>query len=133
MQFFTLEQANRTLPLVRRIVTDIVETYERWQEAVRAFELASLGSKGGEQSAEAAERQREAQRLAEEIAGFVRELETIGAEFKGYDVGLVDFPARVGDRTVYLCWRLGEPEVRYWHEVTGGFAGRQPIEALAFV
>ena len=132
MQLFTVEQANRTLPLVRRIVADIVETYERWQGAVRAFELASLGASGGEQSAEAAARQRDAERLAEEIAGFVRELETIGVEFKGYDVGLVDFPARFGDRTVYLCWRLGEPEVRYWHELNGGFAGRQPIEALAF-
>ncbi|NUO62653.1 MAG: DUF2203 domain-containing protein [Gemmatimonadaceae bacterium] len=132
MQLFTVEQANRTLPLVRRIVADIVETYERWQGAVRAFELASLEASGGEQSADAAARQRDAERLAEEIAGFVRELEAIGVEFKGYDVGLVDFPARLGDRTVYLCWRLGEPEVRYWHELNDGFAGRQPIEALAF-
>lgn len=133
MQYFTVEQANRTLPLVRRIVADIVQTYERWQDAVRAFELASVAASATQQSAEAEERQREAQRLAEEIAGFVRELEALGVEFKGYDVGLVDFPARSGDRTVYLCWQLGEPDVRYWHELNGGFAGRQPIDALAFV
>lgn len=132
MQHFTVEQANRTLPLVRRIVADIVQTYERWQEAVRAFELASVAARAGEANADAERHQREAQRYAEDIAGFVRELEMLGVEFKGYDVGLVDFPARVGDRTVYLCWRLGEPEVRYWHELNGGFAGRRPIDALAF-
>jgi hypothetical protein len=128
---FTIDQANRTLPLVSRIVTDIVETYERWQEAVRAFEIASVGAKADAPSAEAVAHEREAQRLAVEITGFVRELETLGVEFKGYDIGLVDFPSRVGDRPVYLCWRLGEPAVQYWHETNGGFAGRQPIEALA--
>jgi hypothetical protein len=128
---FTIDQANRMLPLVRRIVADIVETYERWQNEVREFEVASVGAKGDAPSAEATAHEREAQRLAVEITGFVRELETLGVEFKGYDIGLVDFPSRVGDRPVYLCWRLGEPAVQYWHETNGGFAGRQPIEALA--
>ena len=128
---FTIDQANRTLPLVRRIVEDIVETYERWQNEVRDFELASAGAQGETPTPEAAAHEREAQRLATEITGFVRELEQLGVEFKGYDIGLVDFPSRVGDRTVYLCWRLGEPAVQYWHETDGGFAARQPIEALA--
>ena len=128
---FTIEQANRTLPLVRRIVADIVETYERWQNEVRAFELASAVAEGAELNGRARGHEREAQRLATEIEGFVGELESLGLEFKGYDIGLVDFPSRIGDRPVYLCWRLGEPAVQYWHETDGGFAGRQPIEALA--
>jgi hypothetical protein len=128
---FTIDQANRTLPLVSRIVADIVETYERWQEEVRAFELASASAQSEMPTPEAVAREREAQRLAKEITGFVAELEQLGVEFKGYDIGLVDFPSRVGDRPVYLCWRLGEPAVQYWHETNGGFAGRQPIEALA--
>jgi hypothetical protein len=128
---FTIDQANRTLPLVRRIVADIVETYERWQNEVRAFELAAAGSEAAAPSGPARTHEREAQRLATEIEGFVRELEAIGVEFKGYDIGLVDFPSRIGDRPVYLCWRLGEPEVQYWHETDGGFAGRQPLDALA--
>ena len=128
---FTIDQANRTLPLVRRIVADIVQTYEVWQAEVRAFELAALAPEGSERNPVAVAHEREAQRLATEITGFVRELEALGVEFKGYDIGLVDFPSRIGDRTVYLCWRLGEPAVQYWHETNGGFAGRQPIEALA--
>ena len=128
---YTIDQANRTLPLVSRIVADIVDTYGKWQSELRAFELASVSPHGEEQIADAAAHEREAKRLASEITAFVLELDALGIEFKGFDIGLVDFPSRVGDRTVYLCWRLGEPEVQYWHETNSGFAGRQPIEALA--
>ena len=132
MKFYTVEEANRTLPLVSRIADDIVQFYAKWQEAVRAFEIASAGVHADRPDDKATALQSEAQRLAADIAGFVRELEQLGVEFKGYDLGLVDFPSQLGDRTVYLCWRLGEPDVRFWHEVDGGFAGRQPIEPLAF-
>ena len=128
---FTIDQANRTLPLVSRIVADIVETYERWQNEVREFEIASIRPDALDVRGPARAHEREAQRLATEIEGFVGELEALGVEFKGYDIGLVDFPSRIGDRPVYLCWRLGEPAVQYWHETNGGFAGRQPIDALA--
>jgi hypothetical protein len=52
----------------------------------------------------------------------------LGVEPKGGD-GLVDFPALWDGRLVYLCWKLGEPEVLYWHEIDAGFAGRQPLTA----
>lgn len=130
MKHFTVEQANRTLPLVRRIVADIVRTHERWREAVSAFELVSARVRAGQPDVEADRLQQEAGRLAEEIAACVRELEELGVEFKGYDLGLVDFPARVGDRDVCLCWRLGEPAVQYWHETSAGYAGRRPISLL---
>jgi hypothetical protein len=133
MKLYTVEQANRTLPLVRRIVEDIVRFYAKWQEAVRSFEIVSASVRAEQPDERAVTLQSDAQRLAADIAACVRELEQLGLEFKGYDLGLVDFPSMMGDRTVYLCWRLGEPDVRYWHEVDGGFAGRQPIEPLALV
>ena len=132
MKLYTVEEANRTLPLVRRIVDDIVRSYTKWQGAVRDFEVMSAGVRADQPNEQATEKQNEAQRLAADIAACVRELEQLGVQFKGYDLGLVDFPSLMGDRTVYLCWRLGEPDVRYWHELDGGFAGRQPIEPLAF-
>lgn len=128
MRYFTVEQANRTLPLVRKIVDDIVASYERWQDAVRGFELASAGARADLPDPRAELLQIEAQRLAAEIAGFVRELEALGVQFKGYDLGLVDFPSLLDERTIYLCWQRGEPDVRFWHEIDGGFAGRHPIE-----
>ena len=132
MKLYTVEEANRTLPLVKRIVDDIVRSYAKWQETVRDFEVMSAGVRADMPNEQATALQNEAQRLAADIATCVRELEQLGLEFKGYDLGLVDFPSLLGDRTVYLCWQLGEPDVRYWHELDGGFAGRQPIEPLAF-
>ena len=128
MRYFTVEQANRTLPLVRKIVDDIVSSYERWQDAVRSFELASAAVRADLPDPRAESLQIEAQRLAAEIAGFVRELNELGVQFKGYDLGLVDFPSLRDERTIYLCWQHGEPDVRFWHEIDGGFAGRRPID-----
>jgi hypothetical protein len=52
----------------------------------------------------------------------------LGVIVKDLEMGLVDFPARRGGREVYLCWRLGEERIAWWHEVDAGFAGRQPLE-----
>ena len=58
-----------------------------------------------------------------------RELRQLGVEPKSASEGLVDFPAIIDGRMVYLCWKLGEPEVQFWHEITAGFQGRQPLGA----
>ena len=128
---FTIEQANRTLPLVRRIVEDIVGQYRRWQDRVRELELLSASSQAEQQDARREELEREAQQLAAEIESFVAELTELGVEFKGFDLGLVDFPGEIGGRPIYLCWRLGEPEVMFWHEIDAGYTGRQPLAPLA--
>ena len=127
---FTVEQANRTLPLVRRIVRDIVETYAVWRAKVHEFEVATMDSRADRPSTRAEELQVETQRLAKDIQGFVGELQSLGVLFKGFDLGLVDFPSEMEGRSVYLCWKLGEDSVSYWHEVDAGFAGRQPLEPI---
>jgi hypothetical protein len=128
---FTVEAANRMLPLVRRIAEDIVRDYAAWQEAVRDFEFATINSRAEEPDSQAEVLQAEVQRLASDIEAYLREISNLGLEFKSFQEGLVDFPAELEGRTVYLCWHLGESSVRYWHEVDAGFAGRQPIELLA--
>jgi hypothetical protein len=127
---FTVEQANRMLPLVSRIADDIVREYARWREQVRAFELATAHSRADLPDPRADELQRIAQRTAADIDGFVGELRRLGVELKGFD-GLIDFPGEIDGRPVCLCWRLGEPSVRYWHEVDAGFSGRQPLDSAA--
>lgn len=126
-RLFTVAQANAMLPLVRRIVEDIVIGYRRWQERVREFEVVSASSRADEPDPRAEELQADAQRIAGEIDGFIAELTSLGVEFKGYDLGLVDFPAELAGRPVYLCWRLGEPSVQFWHDRDAGYASRQPI------
>jgi hypothetical protein len=125
MKTFTIEQANRTLPLVRRIVQDVVEQYARWQELVKTLDV--LAASPSPDAARIDRLQRDIQSAARGIDGFVRELTDLGVEMKGFDIGLVDFPGEMGGRPVYLCWRLGEPEVAHWHERDAGFAGRRPL------
>jgi hypothetical protein len=128
---FTVEEANRTLPLVSRIVEDIVRDYARWKEKVDAFEVEVARAPRGETGSEAVRLEQEALVLAAEIERCVGELAELGIEFKGFDIGLVDFPGEREGRPVYLCWRLGEAQVEYWHDLETGFAGRQPLHAVA--
>ena len=127
---FTVESANRTLPLVRRIVNDIVAEHPRWQELVARHEVvaANSGPEWGE-SPEQQSLRREIDAVAARINGYVAELEAIGCLLKGFEHGLVDFYGRYEGRTICLCWRHGEDAVSHWHEVDSGFAGRQEITA----
>lgn len=127
---FTIEMANRTLPLVSRIVRDILDSYREWRQAVEAFEIASALSRADRPTPQALTLQSKAQELAREIQGFLAELSDLGVEFKGFELGLVDFPGDVDGHPVMWCWKFGEPSVQYWHEVDAGYAGRQHIESL---
>jgi hypothetical protein len=65
----------------------------------------------------------------ERLQEYVDELRQLGVEPKNGPEGLVDFPAMLDGRPVYLCWKLGEPEVMHWHDLEAGFRGRQPLAA----
>jgi hypothetical protein len=126
MKLFTVEQANATLPLVRRIVEDIVVQYRLWNEKLLEIDLVAASGRAAD--AEIGERlSHEAQAIAREIDGFDRELAQLGIQLKDRGLGLIDFPSAMGDRPILLCWRLGEPDVAFWHDVNAGYAGRQPL------
>lgn len=128
-RIFTVDEAERTLPLVRRVVLDLQEEYPRWREAVGRFEAVSteLRAESGE-TLELIAAQSEVVELAARIHDYLTELDQVGCIFKGFEAGLVDFYALREDRLVCLCWRLGEAHVTHWHEVDAGFAGRQPLD-----
>lgn len=127
---FTVEDANRTLPLVRRIVADAVRDYWRWQEKVRQYEEVAANRTVDQPNDEADRLERETQQLARDIDGYIAEIQQLGVQMKGIDTGLVDFPSEVDGRPVLLCWQLGEESVQYWHEEDAGFAGRQPVASI---
>jgi hypothetical protein len=124
---WTVEPANRALPLVRRIAVDLVRTHAEWEELVGRFELAATRSTATKQDPEAERLAREVQRAAKDIQGFVGELTALGVECKSIESGLIDFPGERDGRLVYFCWRHGESAVTHWHELDAGFAGRQPL------
>jgi hypothetical protein len=127
-RLFTVAEATRTLPLVSRIVEDLVRDHTRWEEKVREFELATVGSSPEKPDVIAELLQVEAQRLAADIEGYIAELNDLGVICKGMGTGLVDFRGRLDGRDVFYCWKLGEPTVQYWHEVNAGFIGRQKLQ-----
>ena len=120
---FTLEQANKTLPLVGQIVGDIVALYR---------EMAATQQRLASEPLDFFERE-DLEMLAEkqetQFDYFVDELSEIGCELKDANMGLVDFIGRHEGRDIYLCWRLGEPQIDYWHELHAGFSGRRPVSA----
>jgi hypothetical protein len=120
---FTLAQANKTLPLVKRIVSDLVRTHER--ALILQAELELL-----DDSKQATGMQDELKGLANRLHGFVTELNEIGCDVKDFKTGLIDFLGHHQGRDVNLCWRLGEEKIQFWHEITAGFAGRKPINTL---
>jgi len=130
-KIFTVEEANRTLPLVSKIVEDLVREHKLWEDKVREFELATVGSSPEHPDPIAELLQIEALRLAKDIEGYIAELNDLGVICKGMDTGLVDFRGQIDGRDVYYCWKLGEPRVMYWHEVDAGFVGRQRLHPLA--
>ncbi len=128
IQYFTLEEANKTLPYVRPVVSDIVDAYRRWKDGVRRYEVIAAGSRSdlGETD-EQIELREEVDGVARQINAYLEELSNVGCVFKGFDDGLVDFHSRIEGRDVFLCWRLGEEEITHWHELDAGFAGRQEL------
>lgn len=126
---YTPELANRALPLVRRIVEDLVRDYQSWRERVQVYERAAAAPDADAKHVDA--QQRDVQRLAAEIQGYLGELAALGVECKGLDVGLVDFPGEMDGAPACLCWKLGEPTVAWWHRPDAGFAGRRPLPGVA--
>ena len=118
---FTVEEANRSLVYIERIVHDIVVTYER---AVTLRERLDRTP--------TPENEERYERAMETLTDFVEELGKTGADIRDFGTGLVDFPARLDDREVCLSWRIGEPEVMYWHAVDETIGGRREIEQMEY-
>lgn len=120
---FTLEQANRSLPLVRRIVDDVVKTHAEASQLQQQFERSTV-------PADQADLQRQLEHAMHRLEDFVDELSEIGCELKDYQMGLIDFTGRHQDHDICLCWKLGEERIAFWHEINTGFAGRKPVSLL---
>lgn len=128
-KYFTLDEANSTLPLVRRVVQDIVDDYAEWKENLVRYEMIAAHDQPGHGESPEAERLRaEVDGVALRINGYIEELKQIGCVLKGFDDGLVDFHGKRDGHDIFLCWKLGEDRVAHWHGINDGFAGRQPVE-----
>jgi len=127
-KYFTVAEANAMLPLVRLIVRDIATLTAELRE--RKARLHRLQGRDGLDAAARQEIERieaDTDRAEAQLWAYVEELDNLKIELKDPLTGLIDFPSRRDGREVYLCWKLGEPSVAYWHDLHAGFAGRQPV------
>jgi hypothetical protein len=132
VKLFTVEQANASLPLVRAIAKDLAElSREVIERRDRLNQLMAGRDRNPDDPyrEELSQIEEELEKDGRRLQEYVGELRELGVEPKSGPEGLVDFPAMVDGRMVYLCWKLGEPEVLYWHETDAGFAGRHPLTA----
>lgn len=111
---FSIDEANRTLPLVRSIVSDVAD---RW------CDLVKVRNEYGNSSPEH-------DRIMRELAEYIQELKEIGCHLKDFEHGLVDFPALIEGEEVLLSWRLGEDEISFMSRGEGDEAERVPLPDL---
>src|SRR5437868_8808499 len=133
-RLFTFDQANAMLPLVRAITGDLATLAKDVVERRHRLALLTSGRDlraGDPYSDELAQMEADLERDAIRLQGYVDELRELGGEPKGAVEGLVDFPCQLDGRFVYVCWKLGESEVLYWHDVHAGVPGRQPLTACS--
>ncbi|MCX7623240.1 MAG: DUF2203 domain-containing protein [Thermomicrobium sp.] len=127
-RYFTVEEARALVPRLRALLvaaqTEKRELDRELSELRRIEPLAFLN--GSARKLEAHE-----QRIATLVRSLrekIRAIHELGVEVKDLEVGLVDFPSLRDGREVYLCWKIDEPTVAFWHELDAGFRGRRPLE-----
>jgi hypothetical protein len=129
---FTLDEATALLPEVGRLIREAVNSKDRLQSAEAWLHdlaqriMMSGGVNVDTSLVESWKNQRESSESA--LKGALEQIEEIGVLVKDLDVGLVDFPTLYRGEEVYLCWRMDEDGIEYWHGVHEGFAGRKEID-----
>jgi hypothetical protein len=129
-RYFTAEEANEALAVVRPLAEEMVErrrALAELQERHEAFAAKIAGNGGDFDPGELRELEEQLGEGATAVARCVARINEVGAFVKDLDEGLVDFPAKRAEEEVLLCWRVGEDEVGYWHGLEEGFSGRKPL------
>ncbi len=127
---FTLDEANSLLPRLSQLLPQIQESkskHDRLQEKVAEY-AHLMSSNGRIIEKELNETRQELAQAVAEINDLVKRVQEMDCELKDIEQGLIDFRTEREGREAYLCWKLGEPDIRWWHELDAGFAGRRPLE-----
>lgn len=120
---FTLEEANRLIPVLRPLLqklTSLRNELNALQPEIQQARKNALMDGGAQAGSDYI-------RLLDRFNQVLSKIERTGVLVKDFRIGLCDFPHIRDGRLIYLCWRMDEEEIRYWHETDTGFAGRKPI------
>ena len=122
---YTIEQANAVLPQVRAVLLQLAVEQRRVDEAHTELHR-SLSGNGNVSPADEARQETEVAGLREGIRGLLMHLDRLGVEVRDLEMGLVDFPGERDGQPVWLCWRLSDPAVAFWHTSEEGYSSRKP-------
>jgi hypothetical protein len=132
LKTFTLEQAQTLLPVLKSLLKRAMEGKQLIEQIDQAFldlkHRVFLSGGLFVDVAACARRRAERDKLLQGIQDAMAEIDAIGVQVKDIDIGLLDFPCRVEDEIVLLCWKYGEERIEFWHGMEEGFAGRKPID-----
>jgi hypothetical protein len=132
-RFFNLLEAEKLLPEVERHLRDLIHFKQDYEEqdaelSQIARRIALLGGIVPPRD-RVAELRKHKDSAARALKATLEKIQEIGCQLKDIDMGLIDFPTLYRDQEVYLCWKLGETGIGYWHHVEDGFRGRRPIDS----
>ena len=132
MKTFTIEEAQSLLPVLESLLKRAMEDRRSAQSAESSLsELAQrIYLSGGMlvNPTSVAKQRAEVEAHLNRVRESIAEIDAIGVQLKDLDTGLLDFPCRVDDEVILLCWRMGEPQIEHWHTLEAGFQGRQPVD-----
>src|SRR6187551_3342631 len=131
-RFYDIDAANAAVPELDGIMTVLLE---QRAELIRLRDevVARGGGSDGAPAAVAGDlrlTRLRMQGLIDQMAAGVARIDAMGITLRDIEKGLVDFPALVSGRQIWLCWRLGETSVDWWHDLEAGFSGRRPLSEL---
>jgi hypothetical protein len=132
MKTFTLDEAQSLLPVLESLLKRAIEGKQAAQQVESGLsELARrIYISGGMRvdTSEVARQRGELEAHIQSVRESVAEIDSIGVQVKDLDAGLLDFPCRLEDEIVLLCWRMGEPTIEHWHPTDSGFKNRLPVD-----
>jgi hypothetical protein len=122
--FYTLDRANDRIPELGEMLRLLRNQRDELRELKATFDATEPGD-------DQRRLRLRMQGLVDQMQATVARIDGWGITLRDIDTGLIDFPALVSGRQVWLCWRLGEDDIGWWHEMDDGFAGRRPLIELA--
>ncbi len=133
-RFFDLDDANDALvevgPLLATLSDQRAQLIELRDRSIAAHSAAGGGAAETPDDGESQRLRLRMKGIVDQMAAAVARLDQLGITLRDIERGLIDFPALVGGRQVWLCWQLGEGDVAYWHELDTGFGSRRPLAEL---
>jgi hypothetical protein len=129
---FTLAEAQSLIPRVDRLLRQAIEmkgAYDEAEKQIQAFQerVMMMGGVSVDRERAVEERTRR-DGAAAQLRSSIEQVQEVGCLIKDLDIGLIDFPTLYRGNEVYLCWKLGEGGIEYWHGVEEGFRGRKKID-----